>query len=313
MSNLTSSVSNVLLSNATVATATPSGKPPVNPYHYVPTLWICALFITLYGLTTLLHLGQSVRYKAWWLIPTACLAGTGEIIGWAARLWSSKNVTALTPFLMQISTTIIAPTPLIAANFMILGRLIRRLGPEFSRLNDKWYLILFTSADAIALVIQAVGGAKASIAVHKGTSPDVGGNIMLGGIAFQMAAITIYIILASEFVIRFLCDKPVRSDAGPGTHYFDSRTRLMIFGLGLSAVLLFIRSVYRMIELADGWVGRIITTQVYFNVLDGGMIVLAMFTLNFFHPAVLLVDNAETRRGWNGSEVTLNGQGESKA
>jgi hypothetical protein len=47
-------------------------------------------------------------------------------------------------------------------------------------------------------------------------------------------------------------------------------------------------SVYRVIELASGWTGRIIHTQVYFNVLDAGMVVLAIFTLNIAHPGLLL-------------------------
>ena len=59
--------------------------------------------------------------------------------------------------------------------------------------------------------------------------------------------------------------------------------KLMLVGLGLEGLFLFIRSVYRTIvstislspfsfvnicafqELADGWTGRIITTQVYFS------------------------------------------------
>jgi hypothetical protein len=32
---------------------------------------------------------------------------------------------------------IIAPTPLVAANFIILGRIIRRLGPQYSRLTPR--------------------------------------------------------------------------------------------------------------------------------------------------------------------------------
>lgn len=56
-----------------------------------------------------------------------------------------------------------------------------------------------------------------------------------------------------------------------------------------------------MIELEDGWGGRIITTEVYFStcsdvvvpfaalidsidVLDGAMITLAIYVVNIFHP-----------------------------
>jgi hypothetical protein len=47
-------------------------------------------------------------------------------------------------------------------------------------------------------------------------------------------------------------------------------------------------SIYRIIELTGGWEGRIIRTEVYFNVLDGATVVLAIFTLNFTHPGLLL-------------------------
>jgi len=48
------------------------------------------------------------------------------------------------------------------------------------------------------------------------------------------------------------------------------------------------RSVYRTIELADGWNGRIISTEWYFNVFDATPIVLAMVAINIFHPGRLL-------------------------
>ena len=43
--------------------------------------------------------------------------GLGETIGWAGRLWSSKNPVLDDPFLMQITTTIISPS------FMTAGAL----------------------------------------------------------------------------------------------------------------------------------------------------------------------------------------------
>ena len=43
----------------------------------------------------------AVWYRMWWLIPTAVLAGMGEVIGWSGRLWSSLNLPLNTPFLIQ--------------------------------------------------------------------------------------------------------------------------------------------------------------------------------------------------------------------
>jgi len=262
-----------------------------SPYNYVPTEYVCAIFVALYGLSTLIHIGQMFRYRLWWLLPTAVLAGTAEVIGWSGRLWSSKNPFLQTPFLIQISTTIIAPTPLVAANFLILGIIIRKLGSNYSRLSPRWYTIVFCSFDIVSLVVQAVGGAKASMANdHKGAQE--GANIMLGGIIFQMVCITAYAILAAEFFLRFHNDKPVRSPEkleGPPAP-MDKRMQIMIAALIFNTTCLFIRAVYRTIELSDGWNGRIISTQVYFNVLDGAMVTLAIYTLNFAHPGFLLAN-----------------------
>ncbi|KAH9914183.1 RTA1-domain-containing protein [Epithele typhae] len=264
--------------------------PSTHLYGYVPTEWICILFVVLFSLSTLVHLCQAVHSRLWWLLPTTVLCGITEIIGWSGRLWSSKNPTNLNPFLMQISTTIIAPTMLIAASFIVLGQIIRRLGQQYSRLSAWWYTIIFISCDIIALVIQAVGGAKASIAAQNGDNPSSGGNVMLGGIAFQLAAVCVYLAFASEFLVRYFRDRPVRAVSAMETKRpaLAAAVRLMLLALALDGVLILIRSIYRTIELSDGWTGRIITTQVYFNALDGGAILLALFTLNVFHPGRLL-------------------------
>ena len=48
------------------------------------------------------HFVQAIRYKLWWLLPTAVLAASGETLGWSARYWSSLNDGILqTPYTIQ--------------------------------------------------------------------------------------------------------------------------------------------------------------------------------------------------------------------
>ena len=51
--------------------------------------------------STVAHIGQAIYYRTWWMLPTAAMAAIGEVIGWIGRLWSSKNIPLLTPFLIQ--------------------------------------------------------------------------------------------------------------------------------------------------------------------------------------------------------------------
>lgn len=254
--------------------------------------------IALFGVSTIVHAGQAVRYRRLWLIPTAGLCGLIEILGWSGRLWSSFSPLLSTPFQIEITCTIVAPTPLLAANFVILGEIIRRLGSTYSRLSPKWYTIIFCTCDVVSLVVQGAGGGIAA------TAPDLkganlGANIMLGGIVFQLGVIVLYSILALEYFVRYHFDAPipsrVKSIASTNEQsddqlrgLFTFKLKLMSYALIFTTTLLFIRAIYRTIELADGWNGRIISNELYFNVLDATMIVLAMYTMNFANPGILL-------------------------
>jgi hypothetical protein len=141
-------------------------------YHYVPSETVCLIMIALFALTTgsstffntsarglttsnaAAHVTQAIHMRTHWLFPTAVLAGMIELIGWFGRLWSTQDVcengfliqsvpvlgswrAADGPVGRRIVTLIIAPTPLLAANFMILSRIISALGPAYSRLSPQ--------------------------------------------------------------------------------------------------------------------------------------------------------------------------------
>ncbi|KAG8773588.1 hypothetical protein FRC12_002452 [Ceratobasidium sp. 428] len=259
-------------------------------YGYVPTRWICILFVVLFSVSTSVHIGQATWSRQWWLFPTIVAGGVLEILGWAGRLSSSSKPGLLNPFLMQICCTIIAPSFMTAASFIILGKVIHVLGHQYSRLSPKLYTIVFVICDLVALVIQAVGGARASVAVQTRGDPEKGARIMVAGIIFQLAAITVYTLLAAEFLLRYHFDRPVRrrEQTSESKARLDTRLSFMVLGLFISTLFIYIRSIYRTVELLDGWTGPIITNQLYFNVLDGMPIVVAMFAINFFHPGYLL-------------------------
>jgi len=260
-------------------------------YGYIPSLPVTVVFTMLFFFSTVIHLGQSIRYRMWFLILTAISTGNLELVGWAARTYSHFHPDKLIPYLIQTVATINAPTPLIAAYFIILAEIIRRLGPCYSRLRPRTYSIVFLTTDLVALTVQGVGGVIAATAAGNNKNPAIGGRIMLGGIIFQMIAIAMYLVPAIEFIFRYLRDKPFqRSDNDPPTgHYLlDKKMKMMLSGAAFSFLAIYVRSVYRTIELTDGWNGRIITTEAYFNIMDGVMIILVMYCLNVFHPGPLL-------------------------
>ncbi|KAF8674234.1 RTA1 protein [Rhizoctonia solani] len=260
-----------------------------NPFNYTPTGWICILFIVLFSLTTVLHIIQAFRLKVWYMLPTLALCGLAEIIGWAGRFWGHKNPYNRNPFLIQICTTIMAPSFMTAAMFLILPRIVGELGQHYSRMSPRLYPIIFLTADVGALVLQAVGGGVASSAITL-DGANRGGNIMLSGIVIQLAAVALFDLLSIEFVVRYTFGRPTRMlpEKHEKKRQIPERVGLMLVGLAIASLFILVRSIYRTIELSDGWNGRVISTEKWFNWFDGGAIVVAMVTFNVFHPGLLI-------------------------
>jgi hypothetical protein len=154
-----------------------------------------------------------------------------------------------------------------------------------NRLSDSR---IFLTCDVIALTVQAVGGSLAT-AAETDEEATRGGNIALGGVAFQLAVITLFYLAAGEYFIRLTLNKPIyitaqshgdvemtNKQTANMTHPSSAmawsprstipmRMRLAIAGLMFSTFVLVVRGIYRCIELAGGWHGVVIQTEVYFS------------------------------------------------
>lgn len=178
-----------------------------------------------------------------------------------------------------------APTFFTAGIYVILGRLIKHFGRECSILSPKLYLWIFCTCDVVSLVIQAAGGGLASSESDvKGGDTAPGTNTMVAGIVFQLVSITAFVLCAADFLRRVARLGLLKSvSKGP--------LATLLGAMVLSITVIYVRSIYRTIELAQGWSGYLITHQSYFIGLDGAMMIIAVGVFNFCHPGWLLPAN----------------------
>jgi len=199
---------------------------------------------------------------------------------------------------MQITTLILAPTFFAAALYVLLGSLINRLGRHTSIISPKAYAIIFVTCDIISLVIQAVGGAMAARAANSiDGDTKTGTNIMVAGIVFQLFTMTVFAALVMDFLRRVylgrgLVGKGEGSDEEQGRRKgsLDRPIKLVLVSLFVSFVMIYVRSIYRTIELAEGWTGYLMKHEGYFIGLDATLMVVAVGVFLVFDPAVLLKD-----------------------
>jgi hypothetical protein len=119
-----------------------------------------------------------------------------------------------------------------------------------------------------------------------GESGKIGGDtapgthIMVAGIVFQLFSITIFVFCAVDFVRRTMRRRLLQSLTGSVIPLFAAMV--------LSITCIYIRSIYRTIELLQGWSGYLITHESYFIALDGAMMIVSVAVFNVLHPGWLL-------------------------
>ncbi len=164
------------------------------------------------------------------------------------------------------------------------------------------YPRIFVTCDFISLVLQGAGGGLASVAANNNEDTAPGNNTLIAGLAFQVATMLAFIILAVDFAFRtWRRTARLGSDQALDPKHAVLRSSWKFKGflvaLSLSTLFIFIRSVYRVAELSEGWDGELIRTQSYFIVLESITVVLAVLVLNAFNPAVCFREGYEGRSG----------------
>jgi hypothetical protein len=203
-----------------------------------------------------------------------------EVIGYVGRILSYNNPFSQTGFLMQICCITIAPAFYSAAIYFTIGDIVRRFGVDASRLRPDAYAYVFIPCDIMSLVLQATGGGLASVAAQSGKKTSRGTHIMVAGLAFQVFSLSMFIALTLEFLCRVRRQRTEKVEKN-GTTNDDlvsggiplsmSEKRLVLFSsfLSLAVIGIFIRCVFRVIELSQGWSGSLIKDEVSFIALEG--------------------------------------------
>lgn len=105
-----------------------------------------------------------------------------------------------------------------------------------------------------------------------------GTYIMVAGIGFQLFTMTMFSILTLDFLRRSL-------KLGIPKSYY-----IILGALYLSLLAIYIRSIYRTLELTGGWNGDLIKDQPLFIALDAALMVVASAVFLVADPARVSMD-----------------------
>ncbi len=141
------------------------------------------------------------------------------------------------------------------------------------------------TSDFISLLLQGAGGGIASAANDQSQS-DEGRGIMLAGVVFQVVSLLVFMGLWLEFVFRLRRTSESSRDIRFVELRSTNKFTWFQYALGAAVVLIFIRSVYRVAELQQGFDGPIANNELSFMILEGPMIFLAVLAMTVLHPGI---------------------------
>jgi hypothetical protein len=212
-----------------------------------------------------------------------CLGCGAEVAGYVGRVMMNDNPYSSIGFQIQICCLIIAPAFIAAGIYVSLKHFTITFGESWSRLRPAWYTYLFIGGDVFSLILQGAGGGLAASADPGASLLDVGTNLMIAGVVFQVVILFIFGYLLIEYAIRTY-RRADQLSAGALALLHDTKFRLFVGGILVAYLGIFVRCVYRIPELSGGWRSELMRNEAEFIALEGVMITISVLTMTVFHP-----------------------------
>jgi hypothetical protein len=160
--------------------------------------------------------------------------------------WSSDG------FKLEIVCIILGPTLICAGIYLTLKHIALTVAPTISRLKPRLYTWIFIPSDVFCLLLQAVGGSVDAIADDAKTVDlnklRVGNNIIIAGIALQVAVLVSFGVLSLDFFYHARLHFR-RPDTDSSTHaarvWFSKRFRIFCTAITCAYGGILIRCIYR--------------------------------------------------------------------
>lgn len=137
-----------------------------------------------------------------------------------------------------------------------------RLSPTSAQFKPTLYYQVFIPADILCLVLQAVGGAMSS---QSDGSSQVGVDLGLAGLSLQVIVLFAFIVLSIQYAFRYHSDVKAGKVSSAG---LDTRFKHFVVFLSLAVLVIFIRCVFRIYELSEGYNGAAFHDQGIFIGLE---------------------------------------------
>ncbi|KAK9897460.1 hypothetical protein P389DRAFT_57386 [Cystobasidium minutum MCA 4210] len=284
----------------------PDGESRISIYGFKPSLALAAVALATFAIITILHIWYIFKSRLTRSFQILLAFGSlMELVGYGFRAGSAKNPFKVINFIIQYFMIVCAPVFYTTALYLSLLYIIRRLRREslwITPLSPKAMLWTFATIDVVTTALQICGAALIGVSESKRADGEVppistesANNILLAGLAIQNFSFLVFLSIFAVIVFR---NSKIRShggthekpfSAGDGNNGYSGETigrdeaglldklpKSYIWVVTISSLALFLRTLFRLAETADGVFGFASTSEAYFGVLEYAPVVVGI-------------------------------------
>ncbi|KAJ5658857.1 uncharacterized protein N7484_002506 [Penicillium longicatenatum] len=218
-------------------------------YGYTPSIGLAAFAAVWFFAHLVGNLMQNFTSRSWWWMTFT----TGLVF----------EITGYIYFFIVTS-----PVFLAAGVYTVLSALISRLGDQYCFVQPKVILGLFITSDAVSTIVQIGGACLVGVKAPRREDPTTANRILLAGLAYQVCAMSFFVILMGIFQLR----------AQSAIKEHGYRTFCCVFSI--STIMVYLRTIFRLAETAEGLGGRLSSNEVFFACLEFAPISIVVLLLD---------------------------------
>ncbi|KAF5536142.1 krueppel like ous 1 [Fusarium mexicanum] len=177
-------------------------------WMYDPSFPLAVVGTVVYGIIFLaIAYLTLIKYRAWYFIVVV-IGSAIEVAAYNIRIHSVQNQSEITPFVLTLTYTVLAPVLIAAGNYLLISRLILAVLPtshhRIFRIPGRRLTPIFVFCDVIAFLIQGSGSGIASSDNWQGEMENIGVKVLIVGLVFQLAAFSLFLCVFRRFHVLAL-------------------------------------------------------------------------------------------------------------
>ncbi|KAJ4369638.1 hypothetical protein N0V83_005400 [Neocucurbitaria cava] len=245
---------------------------PGSVWYYAPNKVAPIIFIILFFISGSMHAWQAIKHKSWrttLLLPWAALL---MISGFAVRLAGAYNTSKLSYVIASTVLVMSGPPVYALINYLILSRILYYI-PYLAPMHPGRVATTFVGLDGVCEILIGNGAWRMANSSMTDAQRKVGANMVKASLCLQAALFGAFGLLAAQFHHRANKAGVLKKDL-----------KVLLCVMYVSATIVTIRCIYRLVEYIEGWDSSIYQNEVYFWIFEASIMFINTALLNMWHP-----------------------------